>query len=130
MNNLKKEMLDEKVWAVSGVTDKKDRFGYKIWEKLKEHGYEVYGVNPRLDELEGEKVYDSVKDIPVKIGVLNMVVNPKIALITLEEAKEAGIKNIFFQPGSYNEEVLEKAEELGLNYIDRDCIHKTLVDME
>ncbi len=128
MSNIKQEMLDKKVWAVAGLTDKTDRYGYKIWKILKEHGYKAYGVNPRLDELEGEKVYDSVKDIDEKVDVLDMVVGPKIAIKTLEEAKDAGIEYIFFQPGSYDDEVVKKAEELGLKYLTGDCIYATLRD--
>lgn len=46
MVNLKEKMLQKKVWAVAGVTERKDRYGYKIWKKLKEHDYETYGINP------------------------------------------------------------------------------------
>lgn len=130
MGNIKQDMLDKKVWAVVGVTDKTDRFGYKIWKKLKEHGYTAYGVHPKLEELEGEKIYKTVADIPEKVEVLNMVVGPKIALGVLEEAKNIGIENIWFQPGSYDDETIEKTKELGLTYLDNDCIHKTLLVLE
>lgn len=130
MKDIKQTMLDKKIWAVAGVTDNKERFGYKIWKILKEHGYTAYGVNPRMEELEGEKIYASVKDIEEDIDVLDMVVGPNIAMKTLEEAKEAGIKYIFFQPGSYNDEVIEKTKELGLEYLDGDCIYATLKALE
>ena len=126
MDSLKETMLEKKIWVVAGVTAKKDRYGYKIWKTLKEHGYETYGVNPNYDDIEGEKIYHSVKDLPVKVDVLDMVVPPKIALNTLEEAKEMGIEYIFFQPGTYNDEVRQKAEELELKVLYDDCIYATL----
>ncbi len=43
-----KDALAEKVWAVIGATHKTDKFGYKIYKCLKEHGYEVYPVNPNV----------------------------------------------------------------------------------
>jgi hypothetical protein len=58
-----------------------------------------------------------------------MVVSPKISLTTLEEAKELGIEYIFFQPGTYNDEVIEKAKELGFKYLTKDCIYATLRNM-
>lgn len=130
MENLKEIMLDKKVWAVAGVTNKKDRYGYKIWKTLMAHGYETYGVNPNFDEIEGEKIYHSLKDIPVKVDVVDLVVGPKIGLNTLEEAKEAGIEYIWYQPGSVNDEIIKKAEELGLKTLDGDCIYATLKKME
>lgn len=126
MAKIKEEMLEKKLWVVAGVTANKDRFGYKIWKTLKEFDYETYGVNPNYDEIEGEKVYHSVKDLPKKVDVLDMVVPPNIALKTLEEAKEAEIEYIWFQPGTYNQEVLEKAKELGFKILYDDCVYATL----
>lgn len=130
MEKIKEEMLQKKTWVVAGVTAKKDRFGYKIWRKLKEHGYETFGVNPNYDEIEGEKIYHSVRDLPKKVDVLDMVVRPNLALQTLEEAKEANIEYIWFQPGSYNDEVIEKAKELGFKILYNDCVYATLKQKE
>ncbi|NLV89415.1 MAG: CoA-binding protein [Tissierellia bacterium] len=130
MDKIKEEMLQKKLWVVAGVTAKKDRFGYKIWKILKDHNYEAYGVNPNYDEIDGEKVYHSVKDLPKKVEVLDMVVRPNIALKTLEEAKEANIEYIWFQPGSYNEEVIEKAKELGFKILYGDCVYAALKQKE
>lgn len=123
---IKEGMLDKKVWAVVGATEKKDKWGSKIYKILKEHGYETYAVSPNYEEIDGDKAYKSVKDIPQKVDVIDMVVAPKIALNVLEEAKEAGIEYIFFQPGTYNDEVVAKAEELGLKYLLDDCIYRIL----
>ena len=46
-----KDALAEKVWAVIGATHKTDKFGYKIYKCLKEHGYEVYPVNPNVTSI-------------------------------------------------------------------------------
>lgn len=123
---IKEGMLDKKVWAVVGATEKKDKWGSKIYKILKEHGYETYAVSPNYEEIDGDKAYKSVKDIPQKVDVIDMVVAPKIALNVLEEAKEAGIEYIFFQPGTYNDEVVAKAEELDLKYLLDDCIYRIL----
>ncbi len=124
--NLKEQMMEMKSWVVVGVTANKDKYGYKIWKTLKEHEYTTYGVNPNYDEIEGEKIYHTLKDLPNKVDVLDMVVPANIAMKTLEEAKELGIEYIFFQPGTYNKEVVAKAEELELKYLLDDCIYATL----
>lgn len=122
---LKDEMFKKEVWVVIGITDKTERFGYKIPKLLEEKNYKVYGVNPKLDELEGTKVYKNLSQVPEKIDVINMIVNPKFAKTYLEEAKELGIKNVFFQPGSYQEETIEYARELGFNIV-TDCVYASL----
>ena len=130
INGLKEEMLGKKNWAVVGVSAIKDKYGYKIWKTLKDHEYNTYGVNPNYEEIDGEKIYKTLKDIPVKIDVIDMVIPSKISINTLDEAKELGIEYIFFQPGTYNKEVVAKAEELGLKYLIDDCVYATLKRME
>ncbi|MDY0234601.1 MAG: CoA-binding protein [Gudongella sp.] len=133
MNNdkiLKEKMMKSKKWAVVGVTKKKDRYGYKIWKILKEHEYTVYGVSPNYDELEGDKLYKSISDLPEKVDVVDMVVSPKIGIDLLDGIKEAGIGYVFFQPGTYNDEVIKKTEELGLEYLTDDCVYATLRNEE
>src|SRR5699024_6854036 len=129
-NKIKEEMLEMKNWGVVGATPKKERFGYKIWKKLKEHNYTSYWINPNYYEIEGEKIYSTILDIPHTVDVLDIVVSPKFSMNILDEAKEAGIDYIFFQPGSYNNEVVEKASNLGFKYIIDDCIYATLKSME
>lgn len=126
MDNNRKEMLEKKTWVVAGVTDRKERYGYKIWKILKEHDYKTYGVNPNYDEIEGERIYKSVLDLPEKVDVLDMVVGPNIAMKTLDEAKEAGIEYIWFQPGSFNDEVIAKAKELDFKILYNDCVYARL----
>ena len=55
-----KDALAEKVWAVIGATHKTDKFGYKIYKCLKEHGYEVYPVNPNVTSIDGDTCYPSL----------------------------------------------------------------------
>ena len=123
--NLKDQMMNKKTWAVVGATDNTSRFGYKIPVIMKEHDYNVYMVNPRKESIDGEKVYSSLDELPEKVEVIDMIVNPKFAREYVDKAKELGIENIFFQPGSYDEELVEYTKDLGLNVV-LDCVYATL----
>ena len=125
--SLKDTMMSKKVWAVVGVSENKEKWGYKLYKVLKDHGYKVYGVNPRLESLEGDKVYNSLKEIDDKIEVVDIVVNPKFAMDYVKEAKDLGIENLFFQPGSYDEELINEVENLKINYV-KDCVYATLCE--
>lgn len=118
----KREMLQKKVWAVIGATPNKQKFGYKIWKKLKDFNYEVYPVNPKYEEIEGYKCYSSLKVLPVKPDVVDFVVPPKVSLNAIDEANEMGIEYLWFQPGTADEQVIDKAEELGHKIIFHDCV--------
>lgn len=130
METIKKEMLELKNWAIVGVSAKEERYGYKIWKIMPKHDYVAYGVSPRYEEIDGKKIYPSLKDVPGKIDVVDVVVNPKISLGLMDEIKELGIEYVFFQPETYNDEVIARAEELGLKYLIEDCIYATLVRIE
>jgi|LGVE01.1.fsa_nt_gb predicted CoA-binding protein len=121
-NKLINEMLDKKKWAIVGATKRETKFGYEILMVLKNHGYEVYPVNPFYDEIKGIKCYPSLKDIPVKVDCVDIVVPVKKSINIIDEVKELGIENIWFQPGTYNDEVLEKSHAMGLNTVFEDCV--------
>lgn len=126
IGQVKNEMLDKKVWAVIGVTPNKEKFGYKIYKKLKKHGYTVYAINPKYEEIEGDKVYTQLKDLPQKPDCISMVVPPKISKNMLEEIKNLEILYVWFQPGTFDEETIDIAESYNLKIVYYDCV---LVDL-
>lgn len=122
MEKLKQEMLDKKVWAVVGATPTTRKFGYKIWKILKDNGYEVYAINPRYEEIDGDKCYSSLKELPKIPEVVDFVVPPALSIKVIDEAKELGIKNLWFQPGTADEKVLDKAEKIDTKFVYLECV--------
>ena len=118
----KSEMLEKKIWAVVGATPNPEKYGYKIFKKLKEHGYTVYLINPNYQEIEGEKVYKSLKELPEIPECVNMVVGPKVTGVILDEIKQMGISYVWLQPGTFDGETIDKAESYGLNIVYYDCV--------
>lgn len=43
-----------------------------------------------------------------------MITPPKITLQAVEDAKKLGVRGLWLQPGSFDDAVLKKAEELGV----------------
>lgn len=122
MEELIKKMLDKKVWAVVGATDNPSKFGNKIYKKLKHYGYEVYAVNPAYEMVDGDTCYASLKDLPRKVDCVDVVVSPDRAEKVLEEVSAFGIENIWFQPGTFTPELIEKSESLGLDTVYYNCV--------
>lgn len=120
------EMLKLKRWAVLGATTNTTRFGYKIFKTLEDKGYTVYGISPKYDYIDGIKVYRSIEELPDKVDGVNIIVSPVVALGELPKIKKCGIKNLWFQPGSFNEQVIARAQELGFNIELEDCMYVEL----
>ena len=109
--NTKESMLKKKIWAVIGANNDPEKFGNKIYKKLKYEGYTVYPVNPRYDNVDGDPCYPNLSSLPEIPEVLDMVVSPKVGKAFIEEASKLGIKNIWLQPGTCDQETLELLKE-------------------
>lgn len=120
-----KKTMDMKSWAVVGASNKQDKFGYKILKSLKNSGYKVYPINPRLEEIEGIKSYKSILDIKEEIDVVDMVINPRFGIKVMEEIKKKGIKYVWLQPGTRSDEIREFAKKNNIILIE-DCIYARL----
>ena len=72
MQELIKEFMGQKRYAVVGASDNPEKYGNKIVKNLKNRGYEVYPVNPRLKEVEGLCCYSTIADIPVKVDAVDL----------------------------------------------------------
>jgi predicted CoA-binding protein len=114
-------MLGKKIWAVVGANQNPEKYGNIIYKRLKEEGYEVYPVNPLYETVDGDPCYRDLSALPKLPEVINLVVSAKRVQPFLEEAAKLGIKYIWFQPGTYDDEVLLLAKSLDLEIV-QDCV--------
>ena len=122
MQDLIKEFMAQKRFAIVGATDDTNKYGHEIFKNLKRRGYEVYPVNPRLKELEGTKCYPSLSDIPVKVDVVDFVVPPEITQEILKECKRLGFERIWLQPGSESEAAITYCLDNNLKVVHSVCV--------
>lgn len=114
--------LSDKNFAVVGVSRKSSKFGNTIYKELKKKGINVFGVNPNMDTIEGDKCYHSLKELKGKIdGVVN-VVSPDQTNEIVKEVNEIGVKNIWMQQGSESEKAIAYCNEHGITVIQKECI--------
>ena len=114
---LEEKMLAKKIWAVVGANIDPHKYGNKIYKKLKAKGYEVYPVSPNFEKIEGDPCYPDLQSLPSKPEVINMVISPKRGKAVIEAAAEMGIENIWLQPGTYDDELLELIDNKGLHAV-------------
>ena len=122
MQDLIKEFIAQKRFAIIGATDDTKKYGNEIFKSLKNRGYEVYPVNPRLKELEGTRCYPSLADIPVKVDVVDFVVPPPVTERILKKCKKLNLKRIWLQPGAESEAAIAFCRENGLKVVYGVCV--------
>lgn len=108
--------------ALVGASPKPERDSNDVMRYLLEHGYEVYPVNPRYEEVLGRKCYPSVLDIPDEVEIVDLFVRPEFTMDYVEQAIEKGAKVVWFQFNTYNREAFRRAKDAGLIAVAHRCI--------
>ena len=122
MQDLIKEFMSQKRFAVVGATDNPEKYVNQIVKTLKKRGYEVYPINPKLTHLEGMKCYASLDEIPVKADVADFVVPPGETEAIMKDCKRLGLCRIWLQPGSENEAVIAYCHDNNLKVVHGVCV--------
>lgn len=118
MNHLL-ELLDEPgtSFAIVGATDTPGKYGGIIYRDLKRKGYPVFAVNPGVETVDGDTAYPKLTDLPEAPTMAVMVVPAPVGVKVVDDAVEAGIDNVWVQPGALSRELGEKLDEKGLSWI-------------
>jgi len=112
-----------KTVAVVGISDKADRASYGVSQYLLENShFELFFVNPLLENVLGQKVYKSLTDIPVHIDIVDVFRKPADCLQVLEESIQIGASAIWLQLGISVPEVAIRGDEAGLKVVMGRCI--------
>lgn len=122
MQDLIKEFVAQKRFAIVGATDDTKKYGHQIFKNLESRGYEVYPVNPRLKKLEGTRCYPSLAAIPVKVDVVDFVVPPELTEAILKECKRLRLSRVWLQPGSESEAAIAFCHENNLKVVHSVCV--------
>jgi predicted CoA-binding protein len=116
-------LRNSKTVAIVGISDKPDRPSYGVARYLIENShFDLYFVNPLLEEILGKKVYKTLKDIPVAIDIVDVFRKPADCPEVLAESIEIGAKAIWLQLGIDVPEVEEKGTDAGLQVVMDRCI--------
>ena len=108
--------------AIVGLSGSPLRASYFVGYYLKRHGYTVIPVNPREQEILGEKSYPSLRDIPVPVDVVNVFRAPAALPGIAADAVAIGAGTLWCQFGVINEEGARIAAAGGLTVIMDRCL--------
>ncbi len=122
MENLVKDFLSQKSFAVIGSFRNESKYAFRILRRLKEKGYKVYPVNPRLGEVDGLKCYKSISDIPSVVDVANIVTPPEVTEKIVRECKDKEIYRVWLQPGAESEKAIKFCRQNKISVIYNLCV--------
>ncbi len=120
---IRRILRDVNTIAMVGASTNWNRPSYFAMKYLQEKGFRVIPVNPRSagEELLGEKIYASLKDIPEPIDMVDIFQRAERVPTVVDEAIEIGAKIVWMQLTVRHDEAAKKAEEAGLTVIMDRC---------
>jgi predicted CoA-binding protein len=122
INTLRRILSQNRVIAVVGLSADWFRPSYFAAKYMQEHGYRVIPVNPKYGEILGEKCYASLKDIPVKVDIVDCFRKTADIMPIAEDAIAIGAKVLWQQLGVKNEAAAAKARAAGLEAVVDRCV--------
>lgn len=114
----------KKTIAVVGLSSNEARPSYRLARKMQRLGFQIIPVNPKADEILGEKAYPDLISIPEPIDIVQVFRSPEAAVGVAEEAAEVRPRVFWLQEGVISEKAVHVAKEAGLNVVSNRCTYK------
>ncbi len=105
--------------AVIGASPKEDRYSNKAMRMLAEYKHHPIPVASGYDQIEGEKVYENILDIPDKLDTVTLYLGPKRQTDkVIDQLIAAAPKRVIFNPGTENPASAERLKKAGINVVE------------
>jgi uncharacterized protein len=109
--------------AVVGASANPMRASHEVWSYLKSASdYELYLVNPTINEIEGTPVYPSLADLPVVPDLVDVFRRHEYLPTVLEDTIKVGAKVLWLQLGLWHDQVARDGEAAGLRVVMDRCL--------
>ena len=125
LSELETILTEAKTVAVVGLSPNPERESYGIALYIQEQGYRIIPVNPKAEEILGEKSYLSLRDIPEPVDVVQVFRKTEAVPSIVEDAITVGAKVVWMQVGIVHEAAAERARQAGLQVVMNTCMRAT-----
>jgi predicted CoA-binding protein len=105
--------------AVLGVSRDPEKYGHEVFEVLREH-HQVFPVNPKVDEIDGERCYRSLEELPESPDLIVLALAPAVSETVVATCLDRGAV-IWLPPGCATERAAELARAGGAEVLTDIC---------
>ena len=122
INTLRRILKHSKTIAVVGLSADWWRPSYFAAKYMQDHGYRVIPVNPRYQEVLGEKCYASLREVPEPVDIADCFRKSAEIGPIAEDAVAIGARVLWMQLGVINQAAADKASAAGLEVVMDRCV--------
>jgi len=108
--------------AVVGASNDPEKYGHIIVRHLSGQGYGVLPVNPKGGEIAGLPAWKRLEEVPDPVHVVDFVTPPEVTRKVIETLDPSRFPVLWFQDGSFDDEVVRRAEERFPHVVHHACI--------
>jgi len=122
LETLRRILATNRTIAVVGLSADWYRPSYFAAKYMQEHGYRIIPVNPKYEEILGERCHASLLDIPDKVDMVDVFRRTDDVPPIARQAVEIGAKTLWQQLGVVSDEADRVAREAGLDSVMDRCV--------
>jgi predicted CoA-binding protein len=115
-------LREAKTIAVVGLSSNPMRASHEVAAYLQSVGYRIIPVNPNEMEVQGEKAYARLEDVPEAIDIVDVFRRSEDVPPVAGAAIAVKAKVLWMQLGIENAEAVEKARAAGLAVVENACL--------
>lgn len=111
--------------AVAGVSRQPGQAANAIYRKLKQSGYEVFAINPKASEVDGERCYPDVGALPGPLDGVVIATAPGVSVEVVRQCAAHGVPRVWlhrsFGAGSVSAAAVSECAARGIGCIVGGC---------
>jgi predicted CoA-binding protein len=119
---LRRILLRSRTLAVVGLSAQWHRPSYFAAKYMRDHGYRIFPVNPRYDEVLGQRCYADLRAVPEPIDIVDCFRKADEIPAIADAAIAVGAKVLWMQLGIVNDAAAQRASEAGLDVVMNRCV--------
>ncbi len=119
---IRKILKESKTVAIIGLSNKAGRPSHDVGVYLKEQGYTVIPVNPKLTEWEGVKSYSSLSKVPGPVDIVDIFRRAGAIDGLVGEIAAKKPRCAWLQLGIVNNEAAERIRQAGIEVVQDRCM--------
>ena len=119
---LRRILARSRTLAVVGLSAQWYRPSYFAAKYMQDHGYRIVPVNPRYEEVLGQKCYPDLRSIPHAVDLVDCFRKASDIPPLAEDAIAIGAKVLWMQLGIVNEAAAQRAVAAGLDVVMNRCV--------
>ena len=122
ITGLRRILLRSRTLAVVGLSAQWHRPSYFAAKYMRDHGYRIFPVNPRYDEVLGQRCYPDLRSVPEPIDIVDCFRKAEEIPAIADAAIAVGAKVLWMQLGIVDDESAQRASAAGLDVVMNRCV--------